>query len=504
MNKSSKQIKIGAVVSYAALAINIAATLLYMPWMVSVIGKSNYAMYTLAYSFVSIFLFDFGLSSSVSKFVAQYRAEGNIKKENEFISTINKVYLILDIVIMLVLIILFFFIDKIYVRLTPAEITTFKSLYIIVASYAVVSFPFMPLSGIMYAYEKLIESKLCEMFQKLFSIFLVVLALLFQAGVTYVVLANVISALIALVAKYCIVKRGTHISAKLSKATLAMFKEVVAFTIWVAVQSLAQRCIFNIAPTILGMVATSADIAVFGPASSIENYFASVAATINGFFVMRITRYVTENDKEHLYELLLKVGRFQLLLLGMIYTVFVCIGDNFICAWMGTEYRMAWLCAALIMIPDILIFSEQVANTAAIANNLVKYQALGYIIMAIVCVGLSFPLSKAFGAVGSSLAIVVAYTVLFVYNNIFYMKKMKLNMIKFMRECYGRMILPMLAACAVGVILCRNFVLQEGWMGVIIKALIAAIIYTLFMFRSLNDTEKALFLGFLRRREKND
>ena len=50
MDNSTKQIRIGAVISYVALAVNIAATLLYMPWMVSVIGKANYAMYTLAYS----------------------------------------------------------------------------------------------------------------------------------------------------------------------------------------------------------------------------------------------------------------------------------------------------------------------------------------------------------------------------------------------------------------------------------------------------------------------
>lgn len=33
MEKSTKQIKLGAIISYLALTLNIAATLLYMPWM---------------------------------------------------------------------------------------------------------------------------------------------------------------------------------------------------------------------------------------------------------------------------------------------------------------------------------------------------------------------------------------------------------------------------------------------------------------------------------------
>lgn len=190
MDNSTKQIRIGAVISYVALAVNIAATLLYMPWMVSVIGKANYAMYTLAYSFVNIFVMDFGLSNSVSKFIAQYRAEGSVQKENEFMATVSKVYLILDAVMAAILLVLFFFIDVIYTGLTAEEIRTFRSLYLIVASYAVVSFPFMPLSGVMYAYEKVIETKLCEMFQKLFTIVLVIAALLYQADVKFVMLAK--------------------------------------------------------------------------------------------------------------------------------------------------------------------------------------------------------------------------------------------------------------------------------------------------------------------------
>ena len=103
MEKSTKQIKLGAIISYLALTLNIAATLLYMPWMVSVIGESNYAMYTLANSFINIFVIDFGLSSAVSKFIAQYRAEGNREKEIQFISTVIKVYIVLDIAILTIL-----------------------------------------------------------------------------------------------------------------------------------------------------------------------------------------------------------------------------------------------------------------------------------------------------------------------------------------------------------------------------------------------------------------
>ena len=73
---SQKQIKLGAMISYAAIAINIVATLLYTPWMVRQIGQANYGLFTLATSLINLFLIDFGISSAMSRFLSKYRAEG--------------------------------------------------------------------------------------------------------------------------------------------------------------------------------------------------------------------------------------------------------------------------------------------------------------------------------------------------------------------------------------------------------------------------------------------
>ncbi len=78
MQNSSRQIMMGAIISYLALGINILASLFYLPWMVSMIGKSGYALYTLATSFISPIMLDFGVSDSVSRFVSKYNADGKL------------------------------------------------------------------------------------------------------------------------------------------------------------------------------------------------------------------------------------------------------------------------------------------------------------------------------------------------------------------------------------------------------------------------------------------
>ena len=45
--ESSQQIKIGAVLSYLSIGVNIAAGLIYTPWMIGKIGQSEYGLFTL-------------------------------------------------------------------------------------------------------------------------------------------------------------------------------------------------------------------------------------------------------------------------------------------------------------------------------------------------------------------------------------------------------------------------------------------------------------------------
>ena len=80
---SSQQLKLGALMSYMAIGINILAGLLYTPWMIHSIGRENFGLYTLAMSVISLFVFDFGLSSAVTRFIAKYLAEGRQDMNNQ-------------------------------------------------------------------------------------------------------------------------------------------------------------------------------------------------------------------------------------------------------------------------------------------------------------------------------------------------------------------------------------------------------------------------------------
>ena len=146
---SSKQIKLGAIFSYIAIAFNMIAGLIYTPWMIEQIGQQNYGLYTLATSLITMFVMDFGMGAAVARFVSRYNAKGDQEGVNNFLGVVYKLYILIDAVIFLVLIGVYFFIDIIYTNLSLAELETFKVLYIIVTVFSIISLPFTNVNRIL-------------------------------------------------------------------------------------------------------------------------------------------------------------------------------------------------------------------------------------------------------------------------------------------------------------------------------------------------------------------
>ena len=192
MNNSSKQIKFGAIMSYFTIAFNMLAGLIYTPWMIKQIGQSNYGLYTLATSLITLFVVDFGMGAAVARFVSKYNAEGDQDKVNNFLGIVYKLYLAIDAVILTALVAIWFFINGIYDNLTASELETFKVLYVIVGLFTVVSFPFANLNGILTAHEQFVGLKFADLFHKIFIIVAMVTALLLGYGIYALVIVNAI------------------------------------------------------------------------------------------------------------------------------------------------------------------------------------------------------------------------------------------------------------------------------------------------------------------------
>ncbi|MBQ9977538.1 MAG: oligosaccharide flippase family protein [Clostridia bacterium] len=504
--KGNKQIKIGALMSYFAIGFNMLAGLIYTPWMIEKIGQNNYGLYTLATSLITLFVIDFGMSSAVSRFVSKYKAEGDQQKVNNFLGVVYKLYLIIDAVVLLALIVVAFFIESIYSNLTPPEMETFKVLYVIVGLFSVASFPFITLNGILNSYEQFIGMKLADLFHKVFIIVAMVLALLLGQGVFALVTINAISGLLTIAIKLIIIRKKTAVRVNFRHRDKGMLKEIFSFSIWTTVASLAHRLIFNITPTIIAAVsATGAvGVALFGLGQTIEGYVYTFATAINGMFMPRISKIVYEGKKEEqLVPLMIKIGRLQCIIIGLLVTGFISVGKSFVVdIWRKADFADSYLCAVLLIIPSFFYLPQQIAKTTLIVENKVKLQAYVYVAMGIMNVALSLVLSKRFGALGACTSIFTVYMVRMLIMSLIYHKVLKLNMIRFAKETYLKFIPTLLIVMAIGLALEHFNPMTHGYIRFLINGIIFVAVFIVLMYFRLNDYEKNLFFGVLRKMKR--
>lgn len=491
MRISSNQIKIGAILSYLSIGINIIAGLVYTPWMVDTIGKSDYGLYTLSNSLITLFLVDLGLSSAVSRYVAKYRAEGRQDKVNNFLGAVYKLYLIIDAVIFIALIIIYFCIDSIYVKLTPAELGKFKVVYLISASFAVINFPFVTFNGILNSYEEFVHLKLADVIYRILLVALTVITLLLGGRLYGLVVVHAIVGLIIIVYKWIVVKKRIKLRVNWKYSDFSLYKDVFGFSIWVTISSLAQRLVFNITPSILGAVASSATIAVFGIVTTIEGYTYTITTAINGMFMAKISRiYECGGEQDELMPLMLSVGKFQYAINGLIVAGFAVIGKEFINLWIGSTYLDAYYGILLVIIPGLFFNSMQIANTAMIVRKKVNLQAWVNLGMGIVNIIMSIILSSYLGVIGACISISIAYmlramALLFIYKRV-----LKIDMARFVINCYIRMGIPIIITIVLGYLM-NSLFSNGGWLVFASKGLVIIGIYTaVTLLLGLNSEER--------------
>ena len=490
---TSQQIKLGALMSYLGIAINIISGLLYTPWMINSIGKENFGLYTLAMSVITLFVFDFGLSSAVTRYISKFLAEGKEEKAYNFMGLVSRMYVIIDIVLLLALTVLYFFLPEIYKQLTAEEMHKFKIVYAMAAVYSVFSFPFIPLNGILSAYEKFFQLKLCDILHKIIIVVCMTVALLFGGGLFSLVCINVLSGVICVIAKLLCIYKFTGMKVKLKYFEKKEFKEIMSFSGWVTIVSLAQRCMLNLAPSILGVFSGSVSIALFGIAITLEGYTYTFANALNGMFLPKVSRLLV-NDRDKILPLMIKVGRIQIYIVGLVVFGFVCFGNEFIKLWMGEGYSQSYYCAVLLIFPSFIHLPQIIGSQLIYASNKVKYTAFVYSLMAIANLGLAAILAPEFGALGVAISICVSYIARTIGLDYIFWRKLDIDIFTFFRKSYAKLTPFLMFFVAISCAL--NLIQIQSWSFLVIKIFISIICYFLGLYLfAFNQSEKDLFIA---------
>lgn len=489
----------GAIISYVSIFLNIAISLVYTPWMINKVGVSDYGLYSLVSAFLSYFLLDFGLSGTITRFIAKYRAEGDEQKVSNMLGITAKVYLAFDTVIFLILFVLYFFLADIFGGLTPEEIGRLKVLYCIAGIFSILSFLFKPVSGAMMAYEFFVENKLLDLFVRVGTVVFIIVALLLDGNIYHIVFITGAVGFVAAVWRYLLFVKKSNIKINWKFFEKGELIALFSFSVWILLIQLSQMFRLNLIPTILGIFNDTTEISVFSLGKSLEGMVFTISAALNGLFLPMVSRLSQTNDRSGVMSLMIRVGRIQLFVILLIFTGFCVFGNSFINLWVGDTFHNSYYVFIFLVFVNIISLTLQIGMDLVYAENKVRQTAIMVLVSSLIGLVLSVIAASKYGAIGCAASTGFALVLTQILYVRFYHKKMGLNMWHFFKNCHLK-IIPLMAGYAIISFFLSQYFPVNSWLALGISLFVYTIGYALLAWFVLaNNDEKELIRGLIKK-----
>lgn len=489
------QLRSGVILSYINLGISAIIPFLYTPIMLEMLGQAEYGLFSLSHSVVGyLSLLNFGFGSTIIRYIAKYRAQKKTKEIENSFGFFIFLYSILAVAVFLIGIILSNNVDAVFKQgLNTEEIEKMRTLVLIMSINVAMSFPISVFSSVAIAYEK-------YFFRKTMDIISTVATPIMNLIALYLGLKSVGMALVSTIIQCCLAPvsiiycaKVIRIKPRFVKMNIGIIREMLGFSVFVFIGTIVDMLFWATDKVILGMLASSAAVAIYNVGGTFNNIVMSVSQSISSVFTPRISGMVaTSNDKSELSNLLIRIGRIQFLIIALIISGFTVFGQSFIYLWAGPEYNDAYWITVLTMFPMCVPLIQNIALSTVVAQNKHKFRSIVYLIIAIINVIATYLIVPYMGIIGAALCSCIAYLLgQGVIMNIYYYKVTGLNIPLFWKNIIKMSLIPA-TMLVVGLFINRKIVI-DNWIFFFIGVVAFSLIYAILMYWFvMNDFEKDL------------
>lgn len=501
--KEKNQIKLGAILSYIIIIVNMLIGVLYTPILTSKLGQAEYGLYSLVTSVISyLTILDFGFGNAIIIYTTRYRNKKEKEKEQKLHGMFFIIYSIIGIVAGIIGAILWLNVDRLFGNtMSLAELNEAKVLMGILNFNLIITFPLSVFSSIITSYEKFVFSKTLNLIRIVVNPIVMLILLGFGYKAIALVILNTVLNISTLILNYIYCRKKLHIKLKFGKIDFKLLREILAYSVWIFLNSIIDKINLNLDQFVLGIYSGSVTVAIYSVAGQLNQMYMNFSTAISGVLLPKVTKMESNQapDKEF-SDIFIKTGRMQYLVMALILFGFILYGSEFInIMWVGPEYSDSYIIACILMVPMIIPLIQNVGLNILQVKNKYKYRVIILIIFAIINVLISIILSKLYGGIGAAIGTAIAMIGgPGICMNIFYKKEIKIDIIGFWKNIV-KMSVPILA-CMIIALVWKSINPINSALELIIQIFLFTALYIILMWKfGINEYEKNIFIVLLRK-----
>lgn len=435
---SAKQLKAGVLLSYLTLGLSNLVALVYTPFMLRMMGQSEYGLYALVASVVAyLTVLDFGFGNAIIRYTAKYRAENKHEEQYSLFGTFLVLYVAIGLVSFLVGLGLYFNVDLLFDKsMTPDELSKARIMMLLLVCNVAFTFPLSVFPSIIIAYENFIFHKVVNLVRILLQpCIMVPLLLMGYKAMGMVVLTTVLNlATLLICCWYCFAR--LHVKLLFNAFDRPLMREISTYSFYVFLTIIVDRAFWSTGQFILGMLSGTKDVAVYSLVVQLCNYYMGFSLAISGVFLPKMTQLVTEGrSHQEISDMFIKIGRIQYIIMAYILFGFALFGKAFVFYWAGPDYVAVYPLTLLIMIPQTVPLIQNLGISILQAQNRQRFRSYLHLIVSLASVFVGYMLTKKYGLIGCAIstsgALLLGHGFIL---NWYYQKKIHLNIALFWKQ----------------------------------------------------------------------
>ena len=495
------QLKAGVVLNYVVIILNTVVGLLYTPYMLRMMGQSEYGLYSLVASVIAyLTVLDLGFGNAIVRYTAKFRAEKKTEEQYEMFGMFFLLYLVIGIIAFGIGLGLYFNVGTLFGdTMTAVELDRARIMMLLLVANLAFTFPMSIWGSIIQAYEDFVFQKSLNIFRIILNTAVMICLLHFGYKAVAMVVVQTIFNVLTLVLNfiYCRRKLNIHIYFRFKHFHWGFLKEVALYSFWIFLNAIMDRVYWSTGQFVLGAMVGTAAVAVFAIAIQLEGMYMQFSTAISSVFLPKVTAMVATNrSRKEISDLFIRTGRIQYIVLAYILSGFIIFGRQFIELWAGAGYSDAYIISLLFFIPLTVPLIQNLGITILQARNEMKFRSVLYIIIALVSLAMQIVLTRYFGGIGCAMGVSGALVVgQILIMNVYYRRRQDLDIKTFWKEISKMSIIPIVLIFS-SMLVIRHFFALDSWGKLILGIAAFSLVYIPLFFRfSMTDDERNLFIS---------
>lgn len=395
--------------NWASLAVSVGIGFFMMPFLVSRLGDTIYGIWMLVASLVGYgSLLDFGVRSSIVKYVSQHHATGDQDALRRLFVTTLAVYTAIGVIVLSLAVGAALFLPDLF-RIPPELVDDARLVLMIVGLNLALKFPIGVFEGFVTGLQRYEIANAISIGGSLLRAGITVALLLKGHKLLALAAVGLLSDVLmgAVMVMVCM-RLLPWLSIGRRYLSRRVLRDVYTFGLWSSLIAVASRVLYDSDSILIGMFLPAAAITHFAVANNLVRYLRQLALGFGNVFTPAASDLDARSERERLGSLIIHGTRYAMAVILPAAVFIALIGREFLALWMGPRYA-AESGAVLIVLALSQAFSMALFPAGAMLYGLNRHRHLAYILLAeaILKVGLTIVLLPSHGVLGAAIGTAV-------------------------------------------------------------------------------------------------